>query len=107
MNSKKFQKKIENFECEHCGVLVEGNGYTNHCPKCLFSKHVDINPGDRGDSCHGLMRPIGINTLGGKTDIIHQCLKCGFENKNKASEKDALDAETILKLSAANPDKSR
>ena len=27
---------------------MKGNGYTNHCPKCLWSKHVDINPGDRG-----------------------------------------------------------
>ena len=107
MTSKKFQRKVEDFECEHCGVLVKGDGYTNHCPKCLWSKHVDINPGDRQETCRGLMRPVGVNMLGGKTDVVHQCLKCGFEIKNKASDEDKLDPETILSLSAVNPDKLR
>jgi len=42
-----FTRNIENFTCERCGAAVEGNGFTNHCPACLCSKHVDINPGDR------------------------------------------------------------
>lgn len=43
-NSKKpknFTRVIEDFICENCGTEVKGNGYTNHCPKCLWSKHVD------------------------------------------------------------------
>jgi len=44
---KKFQKRIENFTCEKCGLFVKGTGYTDHCPNCLWSKHMDINPGDR------------------------------------------------------------
>ena len=42
-----FTRKVEDFTCEHCGREVHGNGYTNHCPHCLHSKHVDVNPGDR------------------------------------------------------------
>ena len=55
-----FNRKKENFVCENCGEKVEGNGYTNHCPNCLWSKHVDINPGDRAETCHGLLKPIAV-----------------------------------------------
>ncbi|MBU3901416.1 RNHCP domain-containing protein, partial [Patescibacteria group bacterium] len=47
MQSKKFQRKIEDFVCGHCGPKIKGTGYTDHCPKCLWSQHVDVNPGDR------------------------------------------------------------
>ena len=58
--SKKFQRNIENFRCEHCEAFVIGDGYTNHCPQCLWSKHVDINPGDREELCNGMMKPVGV-----------------------------------------------
>ena len=57
---KQFVRRREDFVCEHCGTKVVGDGYTNHCPKCLWSKHVDIMPGDRAEDCQGLMRPIDI-----------------------------------------------
>ena len=57
---KRFNRRIEDFTCEHCGTEVHGNGYTNHCPNCLWSKHVDINPGDRAADCGGLMEPIAV-----------------------------------------------
>ena len=57
---KRFSRRTEDFTCEHCGTKVKGNGYTNHCPQCLYSKHVDINPGDRLSDCGGLMEPIDI-----------------------------------------------
>ena len=60
---KKFQKRVEDFCCENCGTEVTGNGYTNHCPKCLYSKHVDINPGDRLNSCGSMMKPTNIETI--------------------------------------------
>ncbi len=97
MDSKKFIKNKEDFICEHCGAEVSGTGYTNHCPKCLWSKHVDINPGDRAEKCGGMMKPISAQTLGGKTSIVHQCQKCGFEKKNKLQEGDNFDA--LLSLS--------
>ena len=52
---KKFFEIDEEFICENCGKHVPKLGYTcrNHCPYCLHSKHVDINPGDRAETCHG------------------------------------------------------
>ncbi|MCL1785956.1 MAG: RNHCP domain-containing protein [Alphaproteobacteria bacterium] len=94
--SKKFQRNIEDFVCEHCGARVSGDGYTNHCPACLYSKDVDINPGDRASECKGLMRPVSIDV---KTDgyvILHQCTKCGKERKNKSAKDDSFDA--VLKI---------
>jgi hypothetical protein len=44
---RRFQRTIEDFECERCRMLVTGSGFTNHCPACLWSKHVDVHPGDR------------------------------------------------------------
>ena len=46
---KLFSKKDESFVCENCKKEVEVLNYTSrdHCPFCLYSKHVDINPGDR------------------------------------------------------------
>ena len=41
-----FTEIDESFICENCGKKVEKLGYScrNHCPYCLHSKHVDINP---------------------------------------------------------------
>ena len=60
--SKNFTVIDEEFVCENCGKKVTKLGYTarDHCPYCLYSKHLDINPGDRECTCHGLMKPIGI-----------------------------------------------
>ena len=94
---KKFTKKVENFVCENCGQSVIGNGYTNHCPFCLYSKHVDINPGDRSCNCGGLMKPIEIQQKNGEFVILHKCTKCGFERKNKVQEND--DINKIIEIS--------
>ncbi|MST04461.1 MAG: RNHCP domain-containing protein [Candidatus Pacebacteria bacterium] len=55
-----FIKVKEDFVCENCKTEVKGNGYTNHCPVCLYSKHVDVDPGDRLSKCGGLMKPMGL-----------------------------------------------
>lgn len=89
---KKFTRKIEDFVCENCGTIVKGNGYTNHCPNCLFSKHVDINPGDRMSTCGGLMKPIDVLQKDGEFVILHKCEKCGFERKNKVVDNDNREA---------------
>jgi hypothetical protein len=95
--STTFQRKIENFSCENCGFFVEGNGYTNHCPKCLWSKHVDNNPGDREARCMGLMEPIGIEKKGKNYEIIHQCVKCKKTLRNITKKDD--DFESVIKIS--------
>lgn len=94
--SSKFQRRIENFVCEHCGKKIVGNGYTNHCPHCLHSKHVDIYPGDRECACQGLMEPISVEPKKDGYVIVFKCQKCGFVKKNKSAEND--DFEAILEI---------
>lgn len=89
--SKKFTRKIEDFKCENCGQEVHGGGYTNHCPNCLWSKHVDMNPGDRMCDCKGLMEPVDILQKDADYVILHKCKICGFERKNKFLESDNFD----------------
>jgi rubrerythrin len=96
MYTMSFTRVIENFICGHCGASVIGNGYTNHCPKCLWSKDVDIDPGDRKSSCGGLMEPIAGMIEDGKEVIVHRCVKCGKEKKNKVWPDDSFDAFVLI-----------
>ena len=98
MEAKLFQRRKENFVCVVCGAEVVGRGYTNHCPKCLWSRHVDVNPGDRASECGGLMAPVGLEIKGGRKIILHRCEACGFERKNETAEGD--DSEALIRLSA-------
>ena len=88
--SQKFIKNKEDFICGHCQAETIGNGFTNHCPRCLWSRHVDNFPGDRANDCGGLMEPIGVETLGGQYDIIHRCEKCSAIKKNKTAKEDDI-----------------
>ncbi len=97
MKTKKFQRTIENFTCDRCGFFVHGNGYTNHCPRCLWSKHVGVNPGDRQAICQGLMEPIAVEVKGKEHIILHRCVLCGFERRNKAAKNDNFNI--IIQLS--------
>ncbi|MFA7286410.1 MAG: RNHCP domain-containing protein [Patescibacteria group bacterium] len=84
-----FTRKKEDFICEHCAQNVVGDGYTNHCPKCLWSKHVDIDPGDRAATCHGMMRPIATRYEHDTFIVYHQCTVCNVIKKNKSVNDDA------------------
>lgn len=88
---KNFIKNEEDFICENCGYKIVGSGYTNHCPKCLYSKHVDNIPGDRANLCGGLMPPARVEYDGGEYVIVHKCLKCRALKRNKTSEQDNFD----------------
>ena len=66
---------------------------------CLYSKHLDINPGDRAETCHGILEPIGLEISPKKGYvIIFKCKKCGAIRKNKAAEDDNMDK--IIELSS-------
>ncbi len=99
----KFIARNEGFICEHCGKTVEaikyGGSYRNHCPFCLWSKHVDTDiPGDRANKCLGLMRPISaITRRTGEYVLTHKCEKCGFERYNRIAGDD--DFEMVVGLS--------
>lgn len=91
MQTKRFSRNKENFKCENCGQEVKGTGYTNHCPECFYSKHVDINPGDRLEQCQGLMEPIRVEVEHGEQILVQRCVKCQKEMKNKLSGEDNLE----------------
>ena len=93
-----FIKVTENFICDHCGAKVIGTGYTNHCPICLYSKHVDeLIPGDRSANCGGLMKPIGLQIKSGKYILFHQCQTCQKITRNKTAPND--NQEKLIELS--------
>ena len=99
METRKFTKIDEPFVCENCGEEVTVLGYTcrNHCNFCLHSKHVDQNPGDRQEKCHGILEPIAIEQSAKKGYVIvFQCKKCKAIRKNKAAVDDSM--EEILKI---------
>src|SRR3989338_10758734 len=99
-SSMSFQKRMENFVCQHCGAFVVGDGYTNHCPHCLWSRHVDRYPGDRRESCGGMMEPIVLEGSSPHYRILYRCTRCGSERVNNVQHEDSTDA--ILHL-AQNP----
>lgn len=91
-----FKKTVEDFVCEHCGMSVEGGGYTNHCPRCLWSKHVDVDPGDRAEVCGGMMEPVSIEGSSAEYAIVHRCEACGMERRNKVGPND--DASAVVRI---------
>ena len=96
---KKFKMIDEGFICDICSFKVAPLGYSarDHCPRCLSSKHVDINPGDREEECHGDLEPIRVELDSKKGYvIIYKCKKCGSIRKNKAAEDD--DMNLIIEL---------
>lgn len=92
MERKNFLRKKENFSCHNCGTKVIGNGYTDHCPSCLWGKHVDQDlPGDRLSDCGGEMEPIRVIYEKNKYRILYRCNKCGHEFRVWASKDDNRD----------------
>jgi len=88
------------------GPVVYGGSHRNHCPYCLYSRHVDENrPGDRASTCGGLMAPVGAFTRPkGEHVVVHRCLTCGFERYNRIAADD--DFDLVLKLPAVPPPRS-
>jgi hypothetical protein len=103
MQTKGFQRNVEDFECEYCHTPIKGNGYTNHCSMCLWSKHVDIQPGDRKATCGGLMKPIRIEFRNGDYYITHECQTCRFTRNNRVGNNDNFD--NVVKIAKDTADK--
>jgi DNA-directed RNA polymerase subunit RPC12/RpoP len=96
-----FIARQESFVCEYCAQPVEplqNGSYRNHCPFCLWSKHVDKDgPGDRLSLCKGLLKPTGVDYDGKKGwMIVHECVRCGKRITNRTAPDD--DASTLTKL---------
>ncbi len=101
MEDKLFTKNDSGFDCAVCGRHVPPLGYTsrNHCPFCLSSLHLDVNPGDRKSECGGIMDAIKAEPDPKKGFIIYfKCRKCGVIRRNKAAVKDGEDYQDDMKL---------
>ncbi len=96
---KRFTMKDEPFVCDHCHLEVSPLQYSarDHCPYCLYSKHVDISPGDRANDCQGLLLPCGIEKFKDTYKIIYRCQRCHQQHKNIMANDD--DIEEIIRLS--------
>jgi len=95
--SLKFIKNKEDFVCDNCSASVVGDGFTNHCPKCLYSKHVDVYPGDRAAECGALMKPTEFVKEKDEFILTHTCTKCGHMKRNKMSPDDDFDVAVSVK----------
>ncbi|MFZ6020702.1 MAG: RNHCP domain-containing protein [Chloroflexota bacterium] len=105
---KRFYPSQQDFACKHCGNWVSINpilssvSNRNHCPYCLWSRHVDLYAaGDRLSACKGNMKPIGLtfkrqrkkygSFLQGELMLIHQCVECGAVSINRLAADDDTD----------------
>jgi len=93
------------FRCLHCHYQVSASALRagvqnrNHCPYCLWSRHVDWKKaGDRLATCMAEMQPIGLTlkatrkkygpARAGELMLIHQCLGCGKLSINRIAADD-------------------
>jgi hypothetical protein len=81
------------FRCVNCRVDVAasamGTAHRNHCPACLWSRHVDESPGDRASDCLASMEPIAITVRGdGEWVLIHRCRLCDVMHSNRIAGDD-------------------
>jgi hypothetical protein len=82
------------FRCRHCLLDVSldapGTQYRNHCPMCLWSRHLDDDvPGDRSADCGSSMEPIAITVRSdGEWVLIHRCLGCDELHLNRIAGDD-------------------
>ena len=99
MEVKRFSKNDSGFVCLNCGREVKplGKSSRDHCPFCLWSIHVDINPGDRANECCGPMEPISALPDPKKGYIIvYKCTKCGEIHRNRAAHDADVHSEEDL-----------
>ena len=105
LSSKRFAKRDEGFICKNCGmrVLPLLSSSRDHCTYCLYSLHVDINPGDRMNECGGLLVPIGIERNAKKGFVIkYHCDTCRDYHNCKAAPDDNMDEITSLLYAPIN-----
>ncbi len=91
-----------------------GTKNRNHCPFCLWSKHVDEKvAGDRAAFCHGPMEPIGLtfkkeivdkygSLKRGELMLVHKCSECGKISINRIAGDD--NEEKIMVIFAKSKD---
>jgi DNA-directed RNA polymerase subunit RPC12/RpoP len=98
MQRARFVKNNRGFKCLVCGAAVPAHPTSSrdHCPACLYSVHVDINPGDRENPCRGLLEPVGFEIKRGKKRILYKCTSCRAQIVNEVAPDD--DFEKVMSL---------
>lgn len=101
------------FYCQNCEFFIPINKEMstknrNHCPKCLYSKHVDNEAsGDRNAKCLCPMKPISLTLKKvnkdkynkekfGELMIVHECTGCQKLSINRIAADDTI--ESLKKL---------
>jgi hypothetical protein len=101
------------FRCRRCNALVttqskhSGVKNRNHCPYCLWSRHVDLlQAGDRLSACKAPMEPIGLamkqrvtkygSRSSGELMLIHRCEACDKYSINRIAADDI--SEKLLEI---------
>jgi RNHCP domain len=88
------RRGADSFRCRRCRLdvpmAVPGTQYRNHCPNCLWSRHVDDDvPGDRAADCGGLMEPIGVSVRDdSEWALVHRCTACSSVHVNRIAGDD-------------------
>ena len=95
----------EGFTCRTCRAyvytqpMISGVRNRNHCPYCLWSRHVDLyQAGDRLSACKASMEPIGLTVKQGRNKyadcgygelmLIHRCSNCDRISINRIAADD-------------------
>jgi hypothetical protein len=97
------------FRCGHCDFSVPchapGTRHRNHCPICLWSRHLDDAPGDRGAGCGGLMEPVAISPRpDGEWMVVHRCRTCdGLHRTRIAGDDDPIALMSLAVRPLARP----
>ena len=94
-NNIRLSEERQIFTCIHCGLTVSGpaagTAHRNHCPGCLWSRHVDLRTGDRLSVCRGAMQPVSVCETSGEWSLVHRCVKCGMIRINRIAGDDNMD----------------
>ena len=108
----KYPASTSDFICGHChnfvsaAISLAGVLNRNHCPYCLWSRHLDLyTGGDRLCACKGAMRPIALTLKRtnnkyaprqGELMLVHHCQECGALSINRIAADD--DNERLWEL---------
>jgi hypothetical protein len=92
------------FICSHCHAFVytrsgvSGVQNRNHCPYCLWSRHLDLYAaGDRLSACKARMEPIALTVKQtrknygpgrGELMLVHACTECETVSINRIAADD-------------------
>jgi len=79
--------------------MLSGVNNRNHCPYCLWSRHLDLfAAGDRLSACKAQMKPIGLTMKKsgnkyqreprGELMLVHECVECKALSINRIAADD-------------------